>query len=230
MCMKNLFNEKGIVLTDVQVEKLTEFKNLLLFCNEKFNLTSIKEDLDVYNKHFLDSIYGEKYFPLNASGIEIGSGGGFPSIPLMIYRSDLTFTLVESTGKKCEYLKTIVEKLKLNAKVINARAEDLGKNPLYREKFDFVTARAVAKLNTLSEYCIPFIKKGGVFIAYKGDNKEEIIESNNAIKVLGGKLVNSENYVLPLNAGERNIYVVKKIEETPLKYPRGNGKERSKPL
>ena len=148
----------------------------------------------------------------------------------MIYRDDISFTLVESTGKKCEYLKEVVKKLNLNAEVINARAEDLGKDIKYREKYDFVTARAVAKLNTLCEYCIPFIKKGGYFIAYKGDNKEELLESKNAIKILGASLYKEENYLLPFGAGERNIYVIKKETETPIKYPRGNGKERSKPL
>ena len=228
--MELLFKNNGVLLNDYQIEKLKEFKNLLVFYNNKFNLTSIKEENEIYIKHFYDSIYCEKYFGKNSKGIEIGSGGGFPSIPLMIYRDDLTFTLVESTGKKCEYLKEVIKTLNLKGEVINARAEDLGKNENYREKFDFVTARAVAKLNTLSEYCIPFIKEGGVFIAYKGENKEEIIESENAIKTLGGKLYKNENYFLPLNMGERNVYVIKKIEKTPLKYPRGNGKERSKPL
>ena len=215
--MKNIFIEKGIVLSENQVEKLEKFKNLLIFYNSKFNLTSIKEEKEIYIKHFLDSIYGEKYFTKNANVIEIGSGGGFPSIPLMIYRDDLKFTLVESTGKKCEYLKTVIKELNLNCEVINARAEDLGKDIKYREKFDFVTARAVARLNTLCEYCVPFIKKGGFFIAYKGDNKEEILESKNAIKTLGGVLYKEENYLLPNEAGERNIYVIKKEAETPLK-------------
>ena len=228
--MKNLFLDGGILLTDNQIEKLTEFKNLLLYYNEKFNLTSIKEEKEVLVKHFYDSIYGEKYFLKNSKVIEIGSGGGFPSIPLMIYRNDLSFTLVESTGKKCEYLKEIIKKLNLKGEVINGRAEDLAKKINYREKFDLVTARAVAKMNTLSEYCIPFIKIGGKFIAYKGETDVELIESENAIKILGGKIENKEEYNLPLDMGKRNIFVIKKVINTPEKYPRGNGKERSKPL
>lgn len=211
-------------------EKLLKFKELLLFYNKKFNLTSITEDKEFEVKHLEDSIKNEKYFPLNSNVVEVGSGGGFPSIPLMCIRDDLTFTLVESVGKKCEFLKTAIRELNLKAEVLNKRAEDVGKDKNLRESFDVSTARAVARLNSLSEYCIPLIKKGGLFIAYKGFDKEEIKESENAIKILGGKLIESENYKLSYDLGERNVYIIKKIENTPIKYPRGNGKERSKPL
>lgn len=224
------FENNGIVLNDDAKEKLTQFKDLLIFYNEKFNLTSIKEDNEIFIKHFYDSIYGGKFFKRNKTVAEIGSGGGFPSIPLMITRSDLRFTLIESTGKKCEYLKTVIKELNLNGEVLCLRAEEAGKNAAYREKFDYVTARAVARMNTLCEYCIPLIKKGGAFIAYKGDGEEELIEAKNAVNVLGGKIIKTEKYELPQNMGKRNIFVIEKISSTPEKYPRGNGKERSKPL
>ena len=228
--MFNLFSENGIILNFTQQEKLLKFKELLIFYNSQFNLTSIKTDEEVLIKHFYDSLYGIKYFDKNKTVVEIGSGGGFPSIPIMIARDDLKFTLIESTGKKCEYLKKVIKELNLNATVLNIRAEDGGKNNLYREKFDYCTARAVARLNTLLEYCLPFIKVGGSFIAYKGEAEEEILECDNALKVLGGKLKITEKYNLPLEMGKRTIFVINKESNTPIKYPRGNGKERSKPL
>lgn len=217
-------------LNQKMIDKFEKFNIILKEWNNKFNLTSITDDLDVEIKHFLDSIKGERYFFKNANVVEIGSGGGFPSIPLMIIRSDLKFTLIESVGKKCEFLKFAIKELDLNGEVLNLRAEDCGKNGKYREKFDIVTARAVAKLNTLSEYCIPLIKKGGLFIAYKGEDNGEEIEATNAIKILGGKYKEKSTYTLYNNEINRTIHIIEKVENTPLKYPRGNGKERSKPL
>lgn len=228
--MINILNQYNINLTSEKLEKLNIFKELLKFYNDKFNLTSIKEDKEIIIKHFLDSLYGEKFFNLNKTVVEVGSGGGFPSIPLMIYRDDLVFTLIESTGKKCEYLKTVIKELNLKGEVYCLRAEDAGKDSKFRHNFDYVTARAVAKMNTLCEYCIPLIKVGGSFIAYKGESDIELIEASNAIKVLGGKVKNIEKYNLPDDMGTRHIFEVLKVNETPLKYPRGNGKERSKPL
>lgn len=230
--MKEIFTENGLNVSEEKIKKLEEFKNILLEYNEKFNLTSIKEEKEIYVKHFVDSLKGEKFFKKGASVLEVGSGGGFPSIPLMIIREDLKFTLVESTGKKCEYLKEAVRLLKTNnVEVICDRAEVLGKNEKYREKFDVVTARAVAKLNTLSEYCMPFIKVGGSFIAYKGESvEEEVKEGNNAIKILGGEIKEIYKYDLKVTQGSRGIVVIEKVKNTPEKYPRGQGKERSKPL
>lgn len=216
-------------LNNKKLENFEIFLNLLKEWNNKFNLTSIKEDEEIEIKHFEDCIKGEKFFPLNASVVEIGSGGGFPSIPLMIIREDLKFTLVESVGKKCEFLKYVINKLNLNATVLNKRAEDIAKSDL-RESFDVVTARAVARLNTLSEYCLPLIKKEGLFIAYKGSDESEVLEAKKAIEILGGELFKTFKYTLSKDFGERNIFLIKKINKTPIKYPRGNGKERSKPL
>lgn len=208
-------------------EKLCDF---LLEYNEKVNLTSIKDKKEVYIKHFLDSAVGENYFPLNSKVIEIGSGGGFPSIPVKILREDLFFNLVESTGKKCTYLKACVDNFGLNGvQVLNKRAEELGKDVLHREKYDCATARAVAKLNILCEYCLPFVKLGGRFVAYKGECGEELREAEKAVKILGGEVEEVENYILP-NGDKRSLICIKKVCATPNKYPRGQGKERKCPL
>ena len=204
--------------------------SLLTDYNARFNLTAITEKAEVYEKHFLDSILGEALFPAHARALEVGSGAGFPSLPLKIVREDLNFTLVESTGKKCSFLNTVVDKLNLKGvKVLNIRAEDGAKDQALREKSDICCARAVARLNTLSEYCLPFVKVGGRFIAYKGDCEAEIEEAANAIKTLGGEIEKIERYELE-NCGKRTLIIVKKVCATPSKYPRGNGKERKQPL
>ena len=226
--MKNLFEKFNIKVTDKQLERFEKYYNLLIEYNKKFNLTAITEREEVIIKHFIDSVLGVDKV-LGNKLIDVGSGGGFPAIPLRIMKDDLMLTMVESTGKKCEFLKAVVDNLGLtNVTVLNGRAEDLAKDPLYRENFDVCTARAVARLNTLCEYCMPFVNKDGYFIAYKGDAEEEIIEAQNAIKVLGGKLDNVQNF--DLLGAKRQIVCIKKIKNTPSLYPRGNGKERKKPL
>lgn len=213
------------------LDKFEQFREILTEYNKKCNLTSITQKEEVYIKHFLDSVIPEKLFPLNSKVIEIGSGGGFPSIPLKIVRNDLDFTLVESTGKKCTYLEETVDKLGLEkVKVLNIRAEEGGRMPDLREKFDIAEARAVAPLNSLCEYCMPFVKVGGLFIAYKGADEKEIENSRNAVEILGGAIENVYSYSLPQDSGKRNIVVIKKIKKTPEKYPRGRGLERKKPL
>ena len=212
-------------------EKFQLFNGILAEFNQKYNLTAISDEKEVYIKHFFDSVKPQKYFPTDAKVVEIGSGGGFPSIPLKIVRDDLSFTLIESTGKKCEYLRQAVDKLGFDGvQVLNIRAEDGGKDKDLREKFDVATARAVARLNTLCEYCLPFVKTGGRFIAYKGDADEEIKEAENAIKTLGGEIEKVEKYDLPEGFGKRTVIVIKKVKSTPVKYPRGRGLERKKPL
>ena len=229
--MKNLFLENGVSVTDVQLEKFEKYREILLFYNDKFNITTITEKQEVYVKHFLDSALCSDLFMDNSKVIEIGSGGGFPSIPLKIIRDDLSFTLVESTGKKCTFLKEVVKELDLkNVEVLNGRAEDFGKDKKYREKFDHVTARAVARLNTLCEYCMPFIKVNGSFIALKGNADEEIKEAKKAVEILGGKYSLIKEYNLPLEEAKRTLIKIEKIKNTPSLYPRGNGKERKNPL
>lgn len=218
------------ILNGEKKERFEAFKNLLLLYNNKFNLTAITDEKDIYIKHFLDCVAGDMFFGESVSVSEIGSGGGFPSVPLKLIRDDLSFTLVESTGKKCEYLKAVVDKLKLDCvQVVNARAEELAKDKKYREKFDVCTARAVARLNTLAEYCLPFVKVGGRFIAYKGNCQEELEEAKKAFEILGGETEHIEKYELP-NGETRTLVVVKKVKHTPEKYPRGQGKERKCPL
>ena len=213
------------------LRKFEQFRELLVEYNNKCNLTSILEKKEVYIKHFSDSIIPENLFHLNSQVIEVGSGGGFPSIPLKIVRDDLNFTLIESTGKKCVYLEEVIEKLGLSGmKVLNIRAEEGGRIQNLREKFDIAEARAVAALNTLCEYCLPFVKVGGLFIAYKGEAEKEIEESKNAIEILGGAIEKVYSYSLPENCGKRTVIVIKKIKKTPEKYPRGRGLERKKPL
>ena len=212
-------------------EKFAAFYDLLSDYNEKVNLTRITDKRDCVVKHFLDSLAGEKYFPQGANCAEVGSGGGFPSVPLLIARPDLSFTLFESVEKKCVFLRLAVRELGLNARVECMRAEDAGKDARFREKFDVCCARAVARLNTLLEYCLPFVREGGVFLAYKGSGaEEELAEAKHALSVLGGGEVKLYPYTLPDGMGERTIVAVKKIRRTPLKYPRGRGKERSDPL
>ena len=211
-------------------EKFENLCDFLLQYNEKVNLTSITVKEEVFLKHFLDSILGEKLFFEGAHVIEIGSGGGFPSLPLKLFRDDLSFTLVESTGKKCDYLKACVDNFDLKCvKVVNARAEELGKDIIYREKFDCACARAVARLNVLCEYCLPLVKVGGNFVAYKGDCDDELKEAQRAIIILGGEVESIEKYSLP-SGDKRTLINIKKVCATPQKYPRGNGKERKCPI
>ena len=229
--MNEIFVKQGIKLSEEKQKKFAVFCETLKEYNSKFNLTSIKDDEGIYEKHFADSLKGEEFFPFGTSVMEIGSGGGFPSVPLKIAREDLNFTLLEATGKKCEYLKIVGEKLGFeNYEVINGRAEELGKNEKYREKFDVVTARAVASLNVLCEYSLPFLKEGGIFVAYKGDADEEIKKASNAIEVLGGKIEKVKKFVLSESSGIRNIVVIRKVKKTPEEYPRSNGAIKKKPL
>jgi len=212
-------------------EKFWIFFEFLTEENKKYNLTAITEQKEVYLKHFLDSVMGESLFSKGENVVEIGSGAGFPSIPLKIIRPDLSFTLVESTGKKCDFLRMIVDKLGLEGvKILNMRAEDAAKLPIHRENYDVCCARAVARLNTLAEYCLPFVKVGGRFLAYKGDAEEECSEAGRAISLLGGGAPELYSYDLPENTGKRTIVKIYKTAHTPSKYPRGNGKERKQPL
>lgn len=212
-------------------ERLECFRALLLEYNGRYNLTAITEERDIYYKHFLDSAAGMDLFKKGARAAEIGSGAGFPSMVLKILRDDLQFDLFESVGKKCEFLRAAVDKLQLkDVHIYNIRAEDAARDKKFRERYDVVTARAVARMNTLSEYCLPFVKIGGEFIAYKSGDTVEIKEAETAYFTLGGKLSAVYEYSLPEGYGERVLAVVKKVKETPTAYPRGQGKERKNPL
>lgn len=211
--------------------KFNAFSAYLKEYNKICNLTSIVDDEGIIYKHFLDSIAGEFMFDNGANVVEIGSGGGFPSIPLKIIRDDLKFTLIESTGKKCTFLQSVVDKFSLNCvEVKNMRAEEGAHDKNMREKYDIACARAVARLNVLCEYCLPFVKVGGKFIAYKGVAGEEIKEAKNALKVLGGAIENVVEYELPKDCSKRTLICIRKVKTTPVRYPRGQGKERKNPL
>lgn len=231
MSIRNIEEIYEKEISGAKREMLERFRLLLTEYNQKYNLTAITEEKDVYYKHFLDSAAGVDAFPKNARVAEIGSGAGFPSIVLRILREDLSFDLFESVGKKCEFLRVVVDNLGLsNVHIYNLRAEDAARSDKFREKYDCVTARAVARMNTLCEYCLPFVKIGGKFIAYKSGDTTEIDEAKTAYKILGGKLAAVYEYELPENYGARALAVVEKKATTPVKYPRGQGKERKNPL
>ncbi len=231
MDMQERLDNLKRVITQEKKEEFEKFRSLLLEYNQKYNLTAITEEKDVLYKHFLDSAAGEYLFKKDASVAEIGSGAGFPSIVLKILRPDLKFSLFESVGKKCEFLKVIVDNFSFQEmNIYNIRAEDAAKDKNLRESFDYVTARAVARMNSLSEYCLPFVKVGGKFIAYKSGDVTEITEAESAYKILGGKKEEVIKYQLPENYGERALAVISKIKPTPPRYPRGQGKERKQPL
>lgn len=205
------------------------YYNLLIEYNAKFNLTAITQREEVYSKHFIDSAVGA-FFTTKGSLIDVGSGGGFPAIPLKIINKEIDLTMLEATNKKCEFLKVVAEKLNLtNVSVINGRAEKLGQDNKYRERFDYCTSRAVARLNILAEYCLPFVKVGGKFIVYKALlTDEEILEAKGAIQTLGGEITSVNKFLL--NEQNRAIIVIEKVKSTPSAYPRANGKIRKKPL
>ncbi len=208
-----------------------QFRAMLLEYNRKYNLTTILEEQDMYYKHFLDSAVGAELFKLNARVAEIGSGAGFPSVVLKILRPDLSFDLFESVGKKCEFLRAVVDNFGFRrVNIYNIRAEDAARDARFRDNYDHATARAVARMNTLTEYCLPFVRVGGSFIAYKSGDVTEIEEATSAYKLLGGKKKEVFAYSLPENYGERVLAVVEKVKPTPSRYPRGQGKERKQPL
>lgn len=210
-----------------QRERFGAFYALLTSYNARFNLTSIIGEEEVFVKHFCDSLAGMDLFPLGVRVAEVGSGAGFPSIPLMLVREDLRFTLIESTGKKCAFLETAVRELGLNADVVCGRAEDVARGSL-RESFGACCARAVARLDTLAEYCLPLVQRGGRFIAYKGWS--EMQTGRRAVEILGGGRAEEIYYELPKGYGKRTLFVAEKVRQTPQTYPRGHGAERRTPL
>ena len=223
------FESAGLALSRDVYEKLDIYASFLVEYNEKVNLTAITEPTEVLRKHFIDSILLTKYvdIPKNSSIIDVGTGAGFPSVPLKIFRPDIKLTLLDSLNKRIDFLKQLCEKLEIKAEFIHGRAEDFSKKPEYREIFDFSCARAVANMALLSELCIPFVNVGGSFIAMKGPS-EDISLGENAIKVLGGSLENVHDY--ELFDEKRRIAVVKKISQTPSKYPRNSSQIKKKTL
>lgn len=205
------------------------FFDILTAYNARFNLTAITKEEEVFHKHFLDSVAGAFLLPAGAAVTEVGSGAGFPSIPLKLVRDDLTFTLIESTGKKCDFLREACRALGLTGmEVLHTRAEDAARTPL-RERSDVCIARAVAPLPSLAEYCLPFVRVGGSFIAWKG-GADEVPLARRALSLLGGGEPDVYRYDLPDGSGARTLVAIPKKKHTPAQYPRGNGRERKNPL
>ena len=229
--MEQVFNNNNLKVEKSALSKFERFCSFLLEKNKQFNLTAIRDEAGVYEKHFADSLMGKDYFYKNAKVLEVGSGGGFPSIPLKINNESLDFTLLEATGKKCEFLKQAKELLSFeNFTVINGRAEELARDINYRESFDIVTARAVAELNVLAELCLPFLKVGGIAVFYKMKSSDELTRGKNCVALLGGEITEIKDYALYESEGERNIIIIKKVSPSPAKYPREYKKIVKSPL
>ena len=221
----------AIDLNEEQSLKLERYAEILLDWNQRMNLTAVTDPEDIALKHFADSLLGAKYLPKGVSLCDVGTGAGFPGIPLKIFRPDLRLTLMDSLNKRILFLREVVADLALDGvEEIHIRAEDAGKSPLYREKFDVVTARAVARLNTLCEYTLPLVRVGGFFLAYKGVCEEELAESARAIEILGGQLEKTEVFTLSDEENRRTLIRICKVKATPKAYPRGKNRERTAPL
>lgn len=231
--LQNYIKDYKITLTENQYEKFQKYFELLVEWNEKMNLTAITDESGVALKHFADSLSLLNFvdIPQNSSLADVGTGAGFPGVVLKIARPDIKLTLIDSLNKRLVFLGEVCAQLGIEAKLIHSRAEDGARDEKLRESFDFVASRAVARMNVLSEYCLPYVKVGGAFCAMKGAQaNEEFKESLNANNTLGGKLEKKYFFELPENGGERAIAVVRKVKNTPQKYPRQSGKIKAKAL
>lgn len=224
----------GIVLTKIQKEQFIQYYKMLIEWNQVMNLTGITDYEEVNLKHFVDSLTIVRVKNMNqvSSLIDIGTGAGFPGIPLKIIFPHIDMILLDSLGKRVKFLNSVVDSLKLRQiNAFHGRAEDYARKSEYREKFDICVSRAVANLSTLSEYCIPFVKKGGKFISYKsGTSDEEIRGSEKAIEILGGKIEKIDKFYLPNTDIGRALVVIQKEKNTPGKYPRKSGIPAREPL
>lgn len=224
----------GIDLKEDKVKDFIKYKELLKEWNEKINITSITEDDEIDVKHFLDSLtpITTDLFKGKKKVIDIGTGGGFPGVPLKIANEELEVTLLDSLNKRIIFLNEVISSLGLTGiEAIHGRAEEFAVLQKYRERYDICISRAVASLNTLSEYCIPFVKVGGYFISMKGpDAEDELNGSINAIKTLGGKVKEIKVVDIPESDIKHSLIIIEKIKETPTKYPRGGGKPKKNPL
>lgn len=231
--LQNYIKDYKITLTENQYEQFQKYFELLVEWNEKMNLTAITDESGVALKHFADSLSLLNFvdIPQNSSLADVGTGAGFPGVVLKIARPDIKLTLIDSLNKRLVFLGEVCAQLGIEAELIHSRAEDGARDEKLRENFDFAVSRAVARMNVLSEYCLPYVKVGGAFCAMKGAQaNEEFKESLNAINTLGGKLEKKYFFELPENGGERAIAVVRKVKNTPQKYPRQSGKIKAKAL
>lgn len=231
---ENKLNALGITLTDKQKQQFDKFYELLVEWNKVMNLTGITEYEEVNEKHFVDSVSLVKAIDINKVNtiIDIGTGAGFPGIPLKIAFPHLKVVLLDSLNKRINFLNTVIDELTLtDIKTIHGRAEDYAKQAEYREQFDLCVSRAVANLSTLSEYCIPYVKVGGMFIPYKsGEIDEEVQQAKKAIHILGGKLDEVIKFQLPDTEINRSFVKINKMQNTAKKYPRKAGLPAKEPL
>lgn len=236
MINTSLLKEKafsfGVELDETALERFDRYAEMLVETNKVMNLTAITEPDEIVIKHFADSLSLFKYvdFPKNSGIIDVGTGAGFPGVALLIARPDLRITLLDSLNKRLVFLDNVLKELDLTAKTVHLRAEQAGQDKNFREKYDFAVSRAVAALPVLSEYCLPLIKIGGEFVAMKSAlADEELGQSENAVKTLGGEVFSENSFEL-FGRGERTIVRIKKISQTPTKYPRASAKIASKSL
>ena len=223
------FSENNIIITEKQAEQFAIYCDFLIEYNEKVNLTAVTEVSEIIEKHFIDSVKGVKLISENALCADIGTGAGFPGVPLAIMRPDINVCLVDALNKRLVFLNELKEKLGIdNVYTVHGRSEDLGKTEM-RQKFDYVFSRAVARLNVLLEYDLPFVKKDGYMLAWKGPQiYDEIKESTNALKILGGEI--EKIHTSDIEDTQHYIAVVKKVKDTPTKYPRQAGMLKKNPL
>ena len=222
----------GISLDDVALERLDKYAEMLIETNKTLNLTAITEPDEVLYKHFIDSLSLLTVVDLKegAKVIDVGTGAGFPGVVLLTARPDIKITLMDGTNKRLNFISDVLDEIGLSADILHSRAELAGKEKSYREQFDLVTARAVANMNTLSEYCMPFVKVGGIFAPMKAAKAdEELDNAKGAIKLLGGEIQKVCHLDIQ-NCGERCIIITKKISQTPPKYPRASAQISKKPL
>lgn len=226
---RDAFEKYGLSLNEKMYERFDIYAEFLVEYNKNVNLTAITDPVDILYKHFIDSVLMVKYAEIkpNSKLIDVGTGAGFPSIPAIIYDDSLNITLLDSLNKRITFLQQLCEKLDFVAEFVHGRAEDIAKIQEYREKFDISCARAVANMSLLSEYCLPFVKVGGQFIALKGPN-EDISEGENAVSLLGGNVSRETNY--SIEGEHRKIVIVNKISQTPTKYPRNSSQIKKKQL
>lgn len=233
-CFKDSLSKLELTFTELQLRQFMQYYELLIEWNSFMNLTAITEFQEVCTKHFIDSLSLCKAVDCSKeiSIIDVGTGAGFPGIPLKIAFPNLRITLLDSLGKRVKFLKEVIEKLRLEQiDAIHGRAEDFAKPDMLREQFDLCVSRAVANLSTLSEYCIPYVKVGGFFISYKSEKvTEEMTAAKNALSLLGGELQEQVAFVLPNADIYRNLVMIKKIKATPKKYPRKAGLPSKEPL
>lgn len=228
--LKNLFNKYNINYDDEKLSKLRKFYKLVIEANQVMNLTGITEEKEFAIKNILDSVLPLNTIPKNSTLVDVGAGAGFPSVPIKILRPDLNIVMVDSLNKRVKFLNSAIEKLNLqNITAVHSRAEDFAQKN--RERFDVSVARAVAKLDTLAEYCLPLVKVGGLFIAYKSlKAEEEIIEATKCLDTLGGKVSHLQNVMVKEIDSIRINIVIKKVKQTPLMYPRGKNLPKTNPI